>query len=155
MRLDGAFGYRYLSDLAVLPLGVKELWNEQAYWKNLLLKDLAPLRARFAAPPHEQASSAEKEAFAMSAEFGNTLPMHLEWKSGAGQYPRAVVQPVTGREFLIATAWLDIVQQAKVQVCQRRTCGLHFTGREQNNRTTRVDPYPGRGYRGRQFEVLG
>lgn len=131
MLLDGAFGYRYLSDLAVLPLGMKELWDEQAYWKNVLLKNLAPLRHIFAAPPNDRASAAEKESFAVSTEFLNTLPMHLEWKSGPAQYPRAFIQPLTGRELLMATAWLDIVQQEKVQVCQRRDCGQPFTGREQ------------------------
>jgi hypothetical protein len=89
------------------------------------------LRAKLAHPPRDDASAAEKEAFAGSTEFGNTLPMHLEWKRGPGQYPRAIIQPMTGREFLIATAWLDIVRQEKVQVCQRTDCGRPFTGREQ------------------------
>lgn len=129
-RLDGAFGYRYLSDLAVYPIELKLLWKEQAYWKDVLLCDLQPLRSEFAAPC-EGASPAERENFAVSTEIGNTLRMHMEWKSGPGQYPRAIIQPVTGRELLIATAWLDIVQQQKVQVCQRRDCGLPFTGREQ------------------------
>ena len=131
MRLDGAFGHRYLSNLAALPLELKEFWDEQAHWKSLLRKNLAPLRAIFAAAPREEASSAEKDAFAVNTEFGNTLPIHLEWKTGPGQYPRAIIQPVTGREFLVATAWIDVVQRAKVQVCERRDCGVPFTGREQ------------------------
>jgi hypothetical protein len=130
-RLDGAFGYRYLSHLSVQPIRSKDLWKEQAYWKDLLLCDLKPLRSEFAAPPGDGASPAERENFAVGTEFGNTLRMHMDWKSGTGQYPRAIIQPLTGREFLIATAWLDVVQQAKVQVCQRRDCGLPFTGREQ------------------------
>jgi len=129
--LDGAFGHRYLNGLGVLPLTTEELWEEQAYWRKLLLKNLSPLRSKFAAPPRDEASTAEKETFATESEFGNTLPIHLEWKSGPGQYPHAVIQPLTGREFLIATAWLDIVRHERVQVCQRKDCGLPFTGREQ------------------------
>src|ERR1035437_1276532 len=130
-RVEGAFGYRYFSHLAALPLELKELWRRQRYWKRVLQKNLTLLRYEFAALPRADASPAEQEAFAINSEFGNTLPIHVEWKSGPGQLPRAIIQPLTGVEFLKATAWLDVVQQAKVQICQRRDCGLPFTGREQ------------------------
>jgi len=126
--LDGAFGYRHFRNLAVLPVEIKRLWREQRYWKYLLNNPTA-LRKQFFTPPRDEASPADKEAFAIHTKFGNTLEIHLECKKG--QVPRAVIQPMTGRELLVATAWLDIVQQEKIQICQRTDCGLPFTGREQ------------------------
>jgi hypothetical protein len=131
MRLDGSFGYRYLRELAVLPMSLDRLWDEQKYWRELLCNNWALLRMKFRSLPSEDASTSEKMQFAISTEFGNTLPMHLEWKVGPSQYPRAIIQPMTGQEFLIATAWLDIVTQQKSQICQRSDCGCPFTGRLQ------------------------
>jgi hypothetical protein len=129
MLLAGAFGYRDFMGYA-LPLTIEELWAEQEYWKELLLKPRA-LHARFATPPNETARPADKDAFARETAFGNTLPIHLEWKKGPRQFTHAVIQPIMGREFLIASAWVDVVREEKVQVCQRRDCGVPFTGRKQ------------------------
>lgn len=128
-ELDGAFGHRYLRKQSVLPLELKELWQEQKRWKRLL-RDPDALRRQFTTPPrHDDARAADREAFAMHTKLENTLEIHLECKKG--QHPLAIVQPLTLHELLIATAWLDVIQQEKVQVCQRKDCGLPFTGRVQ------------------------
>jgi hypothetical protein len=48
------------------------------------------------------------------------LPTHLECKGS----PHAVIQPITGRELLIAMAWIDL-GGSDFQVCQN--CGIPFT----------------------------
>jgi hypothetical protein len=102
--LDGALGSHYLRRLSVMPLAPEELWDEQEYWRQLLDNPIS-LREQFTPPPHDDASPAEKEAFAIHTHLQNTLKIHLEWKKG--QYPRAVVQLLTGRDLLIATTWLE------------------------------------------------
>jgi hypothetical protein len=124
-QLVGNFGYHYLSGTA-MSLTIEDLWYEQEYWLELL-RNPSALRKQFAAPPSEAADYQEKTRFAVQATFANTLKIHLEWK----RLPKAVIQPVTWRELLVATAWLDVVQQAKIQVCQRRDCGVPFTGPKQ------------------------
>ncbi len=129
MLLAGHFGYRYFMGRA-LPLTIEELWEEQDRWRRLLLKP-RDLRAEFDSLPSDAARPIDKLSFAMQTEFGNTLPIHLEWKKGPGQYTHAIIQPITGRELLIAAAWVDIVRQEEVQVCQGKDCGLPFTGPKQ------------------------
>jgi hypothetical protein len=129
MLLAGDFGYRYFMGRA-LPLTIEELWEEQDRWRRLLLNP-RDLRAEFASPPGDAARPSEKWSFAIQTEFRNTLPIHLEWKKAPRQNTHAVIQPMTGRELLIAAAWVDIVQQEEIQVCQRRDCGLPFTGPKQ------------------------
>ena len=124
-RLIGNFGYHYLSGTA-MSLTIEDLWYEQEYWLELL-RSPSKFRAQFAAPPSEDADYHDKTKFAVEATFGNTLEMHLEWK----RVPRAVIQPVTWHQLLVATAWLDVIQQAKFQVCQRKDCGVPFTGSKQ------------------------
>lgn len=131
MRLDGAFGYRHLRELAVMPMSLGELWDEQENWRELLLNNWASLREKFGRQTRDDATASQKMQFAISTELVNTLPMHLEWKGDPHKYPRAIIQPMTGREFLTATAWLDIVTQEKTQVCERSDCGCPFTGRQQ------------------------
>jgi hypothetical protein len=105
-----------------LPLTIEQLWNEQERWDEMLKqKNRAKLRAVFGPPPKEDAIPHDHMTFAWNTHFANTLPMHLEWK----QEPHAVIQPITGRELLIATAWVDLVSGSEVQVCQN--CGTPFT----------------------------
>lgn len=121
----GAFGHRVFSGIA-LPVALDDLWREQAEWKALL-RSPTTLAARFGPPPGDNVRPYIKTDFAYGTHFGNTLPIHME----SGKHPRAIVQPITGRELLIATAWVDLVRGSKVQVCQRPDCGIPFTGRKQ------------------------
>jgi len=78
--LCGDFGYRYFSGRPV-PISIEELWAEQEHWRELLL-DPAQLRAKFPIAPSESAPPSHKLWFATQTHFGNTLPVHLEWKKG-------------------------------------------------------------------------
>jgi hypothetical protein len=104
-----------------LPITVEELCQERAHWRALL-RNPAKLRAEFGPLPSANIRPFDKEAFAMKSRFGNTLPVHLEFR---GRYPRAVIQPITGRELLIALAWLDLVREAQFKIC--RKCGIEYT----------------------------
>ena len=123
-RLSGAFGYRWFSGRA-RPLTLETLWADQAYWKSLL-RDPVKLAAMFKKSPANDAHPADKVSFALDNYFRNTLPIHLE----VGEVPHAVIQPFTGYELLIATAWIDLVRGSNTQVCQRTDCGIPFTGRK-------------------------
>lgn len=123
-RVAGTFGYRAFRGFAA-PLTLEELWDEQDAWKDLLrgpskLRE-AKLRARFGPPSSKNENIYEHLKFAWAAELQNTLPVHLEWK----QKPRAILQPITGRELLIATIWIDLVSGSPFQECQH--CGTPFT----------------------------
>jgi hypothetical protein len=126
--LSDTFGVRDFVGHA-RPLTVEELWAEQEHWKELFSpQGRAKLRAKFAPRP----SSARPWVRADFA-FENTLPIHMEWKAGERQYPHAVVQPITGRELLIATVWMDLVRGAKFQVCENPDCGISFSGRQRKH----------------------
>lgn len=121
--IAGAFGHRYFMGYA-RPTTVEELCQEQKRW-SALRQSLAKLRAEFGPPPSSgTARPVDQYAFALQSHFQNTLSVHLELK---GKYPRAVIQPITGRELLTALAWLDIVRDAKVKVCANRNCGIEYT----------------------------
>jgi hypothetical protein len=117
--LSGAFGFRLFHGSA-RPVSLEELWDEQESW-NDKLKNPAKLRAEFRPPPNDNDIPHEHISFAFDTHFANTLPTHLEWKRS----PQAVIQPITGRELLIATAWIDLVSGSEFQVCQN--CGIPFT----------------------------
>jgi hypothetical protein len=121
MRLSGAFGHRWLSGRASIET-VESLQGGQKHWRELK-RNSRKLRAAFAPQP---ASSTPhlKDMFALESQFGNTLPVHLEWR---GKHPRAVIQPITGRELLIALAWIDLVTGAECKVCQNQNCGIEYT----------------------------
>jgi hypothetical protein len=116
----GAFGHRHLIGRA-LPVELGWLWRQQERWRGLL-RNKAKLRAEFGVPPSRDSRPIDKDVFALNARFGNTLPVHLEW---LGKHPRAIVQPITGEEILIALAWLDVVTGAEFKVCQK--CGVAYT----------------------------
>lgn len=121
--LSGAFGYRFIgNERYPLPLTVEELWEYQERWKGLL-KNPEKLRRQFGPAPEPNARPFDQLNFALSSYFGNTLPIHLEWK----RRPHAVLQPITGHELLIATAWVDLVSGSEFQVCQKPDCGIPFT----------------------------
>jgi hypothetical protein len=121
--LAGVFGVRWFVGHA-RPITLELLWAEQKHWKELLdPRNHRKLRAKFT-PPRAEARESVKAEF--SSE--NTLPVHMEWKPGERQFPYAFVQPITGRELLIATTWIDIVRREKFQVCDR--CGCPFTGKK-------------------------
>jgi hypothetical protein len=127
--LAGNFGLRWFHGCA-RPLTLEELWADQEHWKELLSRDgRAKLRAKFT-PPRDGARPGDKIEFALGTQFGNTLPVHMEWKIGR-QYPYAVIQPMTGWELLIATTWIDLVRGAKIQVCEN--CGTPFRGRKRKH----------------------
>ena len=119
--LSGAFGFRLFNGSA-RPLTLEELWDEQERW-DTLLKNPAKLRAEFAPPPSADAIPHDHISFAFDTHFRNTLPIHLEWK----RTPQAVVQPITGRELMIATAWADLISGSAFRVCQN--CGIPFTSK--------------------------
>lgn len=121
MLLMGSFGHRDFIGRA-LPLILEELWAEQEQWRRLL-RNPAKLKARFLPPPSgDRARPGDKYFFGLNTKYENTLPVHLEWQ---GKHPRAVVQPITGRELLIALAWIDVVSGAEFKVCQK--CGTEYT----------------------------
>jgi hypothetical protein len=100
------------------------LWAAKEYWKELLdPNNRGRLRAKFT-PPKGDARPYARGEFS----FDNTLTVHMEWKLGSKQYPYAFIQPMTGRELLIATTWIDLVKRAKFQICDR--CGCSFTGKK-------------------------
>jgi hypothetical protein len=127
MRLWGAFGYRAVYGRALI-VTVESLKDEQNYWRQLLPRSSqsrAKLRAVFGpAPKDEPIGLKEHRAFMDALGFGNTLPVHLEWRE---KHPHAIIQPVTGREVLASLAWVDLVTGAEVKVCQNLRCGEEFT----------------------------
>jgi hypothetical protein len=126
MLLSGHFGHRHFFGRA-LPLTLEGLWRDKEHWKTLLRpENEVQLRAEFGTPPPEDAPPFEKSSFASKARFQNTLPLHLEWHRKG---PRAVIQPITGSELLVATTQVDIVSGAARQICQRQDCGSPFSGR--------------------------
>jgi hypothetical protein len=134
--LSGAIGHRFIDPRQYpLPLTIEELWNEQEEWIEMLKeKSYAKLRAMFGPPPKQDPRPHDHFMFALNTHFFNTLPIHLEWK----QQPQAVIQPITGRELLIATAWVDLVRRFEFQVCQK--CGTPFTS-ERKRRFCPPDRY--------------
>jgi hypothetical protein len=121
MRLRGAFGRREFTGRAVTAT-VESLRDEQKYWRELL-RSRAKLRGAFGPPPSSDRSQGEKEWFVIMSDFGNTLPVHLEWR---GKHPHAVIQPITGRELLAALAWIDLVAGAEYKVCQNPNCQIEY-----------------------------
>ena len=119
MRLQGAFGHRQFRGRAVVAT-VQSLQDAQKYWRELR-RSRTKLRAAFSSPPVD-VSQVAKEWFAMMSAFGNTLPVHLEWR---GKHPHAVIQPITGMELLTALAWIDLVTGAECKVCQK--CGIEYS----------------------------
>jgi len=124
MLLSGAFGHRLFFGRA-LPLTLEKLWRDQDHWANLL-RTPKLLRAEFGRAPADDAAPYEKAEFASKANVANTLPLHMEWDRSS---PHAVIQPITGRELLVATTQVDLVTGARFQVCQRTDCGISFSGR--------------------------
>jgi hypothetical protein len=122
MRLSGAFGHRWLDSFASIET-IESLRREREHWRELK-RNRRKLRAAFAPGPARDSAPYLKDRFALESRFGNTLQVHLEWRS---KHPRAVIQPVTGRELLIALAWIDLVTGAECRVCQNEKCGVEYT----------------------------
>ncbi len=120
MRLLGGFGHRYLNHWASIE-SVAGLREEQKRWRELC-RNRRKLRETLGPAPSTESSPGHKSVFALLSQFGNTLPVHLEWR---GKHAHAVIQPVTGRELLIALAWIDLVTGAECKVCQR--CGIEYS----------------------------
>ena len=120
MRIRGTSGHRRLSGRALVAT-VQSLQDEQKFFRELC-KSRARLRAAFNPPPSLESSKGLKEWFALMADFWNTLPVHLEWR---GKHPHAVIEAVTGRELLIALAWIDLFTGTECKVCQN--CGIEYT----------------------------
>ena len=121
MRIQGAFGHRYFRGRAVVAT-VESLRDDQKHWRELL-RNRTKLRAAFSSPP-VNVSQGAKEWSAMMSTYGNTLPVHLEWRD---KHPHAVIQPITGRELLTALAWIDLVTGAECKVCQNPNCGIEYS----------------------------
>jgi hypothetical protein len=125
MLLMGAFGHQHFAGYA-RELTLDELWAEHQRWKKLLANP-AKLFVEFGPPPSgKNVRPIDKDMFAIQTRFGNTLQVHLECEKN--RYPRAVIQPITGKELLIALAWIDLVSGARFQICAK--CGNEFTGRK-------------------------
>jgi hypothetical protein len=120
MQLPVAIGHRLLFGRA-LTITLGDLRREQAFWRSIL-RSPAKLRAAYARTPPTDSVPARKSAFAFQSAFGNTLPVHMEWER---RTPCAVIQPVTGREMLIALAWLDLVSSSECRICQK--CDIEYT----------------------------
>jgi hypothetical protein len=123
--LSSAIGHRVITPPRYpLPVTIEELWDEQERWDQMLKeKNRAKLKAVFGPPPKEDALPHDHITFAWNTHFANTLQTHLESKP----MPHAVIQPITGRELLIALAWVDLVGGYESQVCQN--CGIPFTSK--------------------------
>jgi hypothetical protein len=137
MLLNGWFGHRMFSGRARL-VRFEELWAKQDWWKNLLL-DRERLRLELSPPaPTLDAAPWQKSEFAGKATALNTLKLHIDWEQrkrlqADGHIttvvePQGVVEAFTFAELLVATAHLDLLTKAKIQICQG--CGNPFTGRE-------------------------
>jgi len=122
MRVRAVSGHREFNGRAVVAT-VESLQHEQKYWRELL-NNRRKLRAAFGPPPSAEVSQGKKEWFAMMSHFGNTMPVHLEWR---GKHPHAVIQAITGRELLVALAWIDLVMGAECKVCQNPNCGIEYS----------------------------
>jgi hypothetical protein len=125
MLLSGSFGHRLFFGRA-LPLTLEQLWSDQDHWAKLV-RSRSLLRAEFGPAPSDAVPPFEKLEFSSKINLTNTLPLHMEWDRGGS--PHAVIQPITGRELLIATTQVDLVTGADFQVCQRKDCGISFSGR--------------------------
>ena len=119
--LVGAFGHRYFRGRAT-EIRLEGLCHERDRWRSLMRGNTAKLRKLFW--PLSGDSVEEKYIFAANTQFGNTLPVHLEWQPKS-DCPRAVIQPMTGEELLIALAWIDLVTEAEFKVCAK--CGTEYT----------------------------
>jgi hypothetical protein len=122
MEVKGAFGHRWLMGRALIQT-VEMLQAEQAHWRELL-RNRKKLRAEFGPAPPSSSAPYIKEGFALESQFGNTITVHLEWR---GKRSYAVIQPVTGRELLMALAWIDLVTGAVVKVCGNPNCKTEYT----------------------------
>ena len=111
--IEAEYGYeRFFGLLSVVTLD--HLWEEQKYWRSLMRAQKQRVTFR---PPVDRMSTI------MATHF-NTLRVHMELRRGQ---PYGVVQPITGRELMMATLWADIVNGAKFQVCQRPDCRREFS----------------------------
>jgi hypothetical protein len=138
MLLAGWFGHEMFFGRA-LPITLEELWAEQALWKQLLSNE-ERLRAEFSPPPPESAAPFEKAEHASKSGILNTQSLHIEWQIqkrrlangeiSSVNAPRGVIQPFTGWKLLVATAHVDLLRKAQIQVCKRPDCGIPFTGRD-------------------------
>jgi hypothetical protein len=122
MVLLGSFGHRWFNGRASIET-VESLKQEQVHWRNLL-RNRTKLKAAFGPGPSADSRPYDKDRFALESKFGNTLEVHLEWR---GKVPYFVIQPVTGRELLIALAWMDLVTGAQCKVCQNPKCGIEYS----------------------------
>jgi len=120
MRVRATSGHRHFNGRAVVAT-VESLQHEQKYWRELR-RNRNKLRAAFSPPPSGDGSQVKKEWFAVMSRYGNTLPVHLEWR---GKHPHAVIEAITGRELLTALAWIDLVTGAECKVCQK--CGTEYS----------------------------
>jgi hypothetical protein len=114
-------GFRRLNGLAI-PTSASDLYRAQKQCTDrldLLRRDPLALSASFG-PPKDIGD-------ALAAEESNTLSLHIEWKHGK---PQGIIQPVTLVELLHITLHVDMLTQAKPQVCERHDCGVRFTGRQ-------------------------
>lgn len=122
MRLYGSFGYRWFNGRAEVET-VEWLQQQQEHWRGLL-RNRTKLRAAFEPGPSGDSRPYDKDRFALKSKLGNTLEVHMEWR---GKVPYAVIQPVTGRELLIALAWIDLVTGTDCRVCQNPKCGIEYS----------------------------
>jgi len=120
MLLYGSFGHRWFNGRAEVET-VESLRQEQEHWRGLL-RNRTRLRGAFGPGPSGDSRPYDKDRFALESKFGNTLEVHMEWR---GRVPYAVIQPVTGRELLVALAWIDLVTGAECKVCQK--CGIEYS----------------------------
>ena len=119
MRLLGGFGHRYLNHWASIE-SVAGL--QRAETVEGTVPESAETSGNAGTRSLHGKQPGHKSVFALLSQFGNTLPVHLEWR---GKHTHAVLQPVTGRELLIALAWIDLVTGAECKVCQR--CGIEYS----------------------------
>jgi hypothetical protein len=113
-RFQGTFGHRYYKGKAQV-VSVDYLVGAQNYWRELC-RDREKLRAAFGPGP------AHGDWFTLES---NTLPVHMEWRD---HHPHAVIQPIFGTELLTALAWMDLVSEREVKICQNPNCGIEYTG---------------------------
>jgi hypothetical protein len=124
--------FRRLNGLAV-PIAPGQLREAQIEWNERLAFLSQPQKLhKYFFPPPTEGNYSQQFAFALSAEWYNTIPMHVEWHGKAVQ---GVIQPVSMMELLNVTLLLDLLRNEYPQVCQRHDCRTRFTGRKRKHCT--------------------
>lgn len=117
MVLTGGYGHRFISGRASIET-LDSLKRERDHWHELT-RNRTKLRAAFRVQPGRSAAPYKLDQYALETAFGNTLKVHLEWR---GKSPHAIIEALTGREMLMALAWVDLIEGRLCKICHNENC---------------------------------